>query len=154
MPRGRGFLVPPSNDRVTKNDEKPKQVPYIGRGRGAMLMSVVSGTRRPDSLPSYLFRRQQSVEVQTEPTTKSDFTSQTTKPRAVNWATQTYKNDWRGDNGRIVRMTTPRTYTEAYPYHKPASGSFWDRHASIIAPPIRRNTQTRFLTGRLHPWKE
>ena len=56
MPKGRGFLVPPSNERVTKNDEKPKQVPCIGRGRGAMLMSVVSGTRRTDSLPSYLFR--------------------------------------------------------------------------------------------------
>ena len=153
MPRGRGLLVPSSgNEAMKQGDSKP--LAFIGRGRGAMLMSVVSGTRRPDSLPAYLFRRQDSVEVQTESAKHSDFASQTSKVPMANWATQTYKNDWRGDTGRIVRLATPREYQEACEYHKPSSGSFWEFHAGVIAPPIRRNIQTRYLTGRLHPWKE
>ena len=151
--KGRGLSVPPSSKEVLKGDEQ-KLFSFIGRGRGAMLMNIVSGTRRPDSLPAYLFRRQHSVEIQTESAKQSDFTSQTPKVPVVNWATQTYRNDWRGDTGRIVRLATPRAYQEVCEYHKPASGSFWEFHAGVIAPPIRRNTQTRYLTGRLHPWKE
>ena len=153
MPRGRGLSMPSSSSKAMKKDEH-KPFAFIGRGRGTMLMNIVSGTKRPDSLPAYLFRRQESVEVQTETTKKSDFTSQTAKVPVVNWATQTYKNDWRGDTGRIVRLATPRIYQEACEYHKPSSGSFWDLHEGVIPPPIRRNTQTRYLTGRLHPWKE
>ena len=90
MPKGRGLSVPPSgNEAMKKDDHKP--FAFIGRGRGAMLMNIVSGTRRPDSLPAYLFRRQNSVEVQTESAKQSDFTSQTSKVPVVNWATQTYQ---------------------------------------------------------------
>jgi len=62
-----------------------------------------------------------------------DQSVQTTRKEMSNWATQTYKDDWRGLKGFVQRFVTPRPYVSSC-LHGRETGPYFLSHPRVHQP--------------------